>query len=323
MLRYAMAGLVLACSALTSLAYSPVAYAEEPVVAVHDIDNLKGIKRVAVTSFVVQYVVAQQTTSRGGATSGIDVSKYIEPARLQQTTEQLYAQLIADLKASGIEVVAPETLVASKDFQKMLGKSPDVPYEMSTWSRGKDGGYNSLFYVPKGLPLVVREDYEYLKGRGLGQITDPSLSMGGAIKLASTNWRYYDKAVQKDLDTATILVRVFIPLAYTEHGTSIAGPWQNDKAKTTAGLRIGERFTRMAVVHKDDVAKIYLKEPHMAGESIIENEGEKSGMTAKKILFGSKNNESFALDADKYFQDVPVATGQVLSAFIRTMSDNR
>mgnify|MGYP003543228601 CR=1 FL=1 len=43
MLRYAMAGLVLACSALTSLAYSPVAYAEEPVVAVHDIDNLKGI----------------------------------------------------------------------------------------------------------------------------------------------------------------------------------------------------------------------------------------------------------------------------------------
>lgn len=323
MFRHAVAGLALACSALIPLALPAVAHAEEPVVAVHDIDNLKGVKRVAVTSFVVQYVVAQQTTSRGGATSGVDLAKYIEPARLQQATEQIYTQFLTDLKASGVEVVAPETLAASKDFQKMLGKSPDVPYEMSTWSRGKDGGYNSFFYVPKGLPLVVHPEYEYLKGRGLGQVTDPSLTVGGGIKLASTNWRYYDKAVQKDLDTATILVRVFVPLAYTEHGTTIAGPWQKDKAKTTAGLRIGERFTRMAVVHKDDVAKIYLKEPVMAGDSIVANEGEKSGMTTRKILFGSKNNEDFALDADKYFQDVPVASASVLNAFIKVMNENR
>lgn len=323
MFRHAVAGFALACFAIASSTYSPTAHADEPVVAVHDIDNIKGIKRVAVTSFVVQYVVAQQTTSRGGASSGVELSKYLEPARLQQATEQMYTQFLSDLKASGIEVIAPEALAASKDFQKMLGKSPVAPYEMSTWSRGKDGGYNSLFYVPKGLPMVVRDDYEYLKGRGLGQVTDPSLSVGGAIKLGSTNWRYYDKAVQKDLDTATILVRIFVPLAYTEHSTSISGSWQNDKAKTTAGLRIGERFTRMAVVQKDDVAKIYLKEPHMAGGSIIENEGEKSGMTTKKLLFGSKNNESFALDADKYFQDVPAATGQVLNAFIKTMNESR
>jgi hypothetical protein len=323
MFRRAVAGLALLCSALVSPMFPSIVHADEPVVAVDDIENLKGVKRVAVMSFVVQYVTAQQTTSRGGATSGIDVAKDIDPSRLQQATEQIYAQFLTDLQASGMEVVAPETLAASADFQMMLGKSPDVPYEMSTWSRGKDGGYNSFFHVPKGLPMVVRGDYEYLKGRGLGQVTDPSLSIGGSIKLNSTNWRYYDKAVQKALDTATILVRVFVPLAYTEHGTTIAGPWQNDKAKTTAGLRIGERFTRMAVVQNDDIARIYLKEPQMAGDSIVENEGEKSGMTVKSVLFGSRHNEDFSLDADKYFQDVPVAAGQVLEAFISTMNENR
>ena len=272
MFRHAIAGLVLASSALVSLAVPAVADAGEPVVAVHDIGNLKGVKRVAVTSFVVQYVVAQQTTSRGGASSGIDLGKDIDPARLQQATEQIYAQFLADLGASGIEVVAPEALAASKGFREMLGKSPATPLAMSTWSRGKDGGYSSVFHVPKGLPMVVRDDYEYLKGRGLGQVTDPSLSIGGGIKLASTNWRYYDKAVQDELQAATLLVRVFVPLAYNESSTSIAGPWQKDSAK---------------------------------------------------LLCGSKNNESFALDADQYFQDVPAASAKVLNAFIKAMNDNR
>ncbi|HQW59181.1 hypothetical protein [Thermomonas sp.] len=323
MFRHAIAGLVLASSALVSLAVPAVADAGEPVVAVHDIGNLKGVKRVAVTSFVVQYVVAQQTTSRGGASSGIDLGKDIDPARLQQATEQIYAQFLADLGASGIEVVAPEALAASKGFREMLGKSPATPLAMSTWSRGKDGGYSSVFHVPKGLPMVVRDDYEYLKGRGLGQVTDPSLSIGGGIKLASTNWRYYDKAVQDELQAATLLVRVFVPLAYNESSTSIAGPWQKDSAKTTAGLRIGERFTRMAVVQDDEIAKIYLGEPLLAGDSIIANQGAKSGFTASKLLFGSKNNESFALDADQYFQDVPAASAKVLNAFIKAMNDNR
>lgn len=284
MFRYAVAGLALAGSSLFSLAVSvPVYAADEPVVEVHDAENLKGIKRVAVTSFVVQYVTAQQGTSRGGATSGIDVAKQLAPEQMQQTTEQLYTRFLTDLKASGVEVVPSETLAASKGFQKMLEKSPEVPVEQSTWSRGKEGGFNSVFYAPKGLPLVLNDDYEYMRGRGLGNVTDPSLSMSGALKLYSTNWRYYDKAVQKDLDVATILVRVFVPLAYTESSTTIAGGWQKDKAKTTAGLRIGERFTRMAVVQDDDITKIYLKEPFMAGEGIIANEGPKSGMSAKKL----------------------------------------
>ena len=61
----------------------------------------------------------------------------------------------------------------------------------------------------------------------------------------------------------------------------------------------------------------------LAGDSIIANQGAKSGFTASKLLFGSKNNESFALDADQYFQDVPAASAKVLNAFIKAMNDNR
>jgi hypothetical protein len=324
MFRHAVASLALAGCSLFSLAL-PVSVhaADEPVVEVHDAENLKGIKRVAVTSFVVQYVTAQQGTSRGGVSSGIDVGKQLPPEQLQQVTEQLYTQFLADMKASGIEVVEPEALAASAAFQEMLEKSPEVPVTQSTWSRGKEGGFNSLFFAPKGLPLVLKDEYEYMKGRGLGNVTDPSLSISGGIKLYSTNWRYYDKAVQKDLDTATILVRAFVPLAYAETRTTIAGGWQKDQAKTTAGLRIGERFTRMAVVQNDDIAKIYLKEPFMAGEGIIANEAPKSGLSAKSILFGSKNNEDFALDTDKYFRNVPAATTTVLQAFIKVLNEQR
>ena len=321
MFRHAIAGLVLASSALVSLAVPAVADAGEPVVAVHDIGNLKGVKRVAVTSFVVQYVVTQQTTSRGGASSGIDLGKDIDPARLQQATEQIYAQFLADLGASGIEVVAPEALAASKGFRKMPASRRPRRCRPGAAARMAATAASSM--CPRACRWSFATTTNTSRAAASARSRILSLSIGGGIELASTNWRYYDKAVQDELQAATLLVRVFVPLAYNESSTSIAGPWQKDSAKTTAGLRIGERFTRMAVVQDDEIAKIYLGEPLLAGDSIIANQGAKSGFTASKLLFGSKNNESFALDADQYFQDVPAASAKVLNAFIKAMNDNR
>ncbi|MCB8746200.1 hypothetical protein LHU53_04695 [Rhodoferax sp. U2-2l] len=57
--------------ALAGLA-SPLAAAEPPSLEIIDAKHITGIQRVAVASFVVQYVVAQEATSKGGASSGID-----------------------------------------------------------------------------------------------------------------------------------------------------------------------------------------------------------------------------------------------------------
>lgn len=302
--------------ALTVLA-PPLAAAEAPTLEIVDAKYLNDIKRVAVASFVVQYVLAQEATSRGGANSGIDFTAQLERGRLQETTEAIYQQFLGSIQASGLDVVAPQTLAELPSFKKMLEISAPTPREENTWSRGKGGGYNSVMMTPKGMPLVLHEDFDHLMD-GWSSVGDPSLSFSGRLGLYSTNWAYYDKDVQKDIGAATLHVRIFVPLAVTSTNTWMAANWQRDRSTTTAALRIGERLSRMSVGNNGGIAKITLKTPLFIDGVIGESNAPKSGPTLGGILFGkSDNSASFSLNVDAYFKEVPSASASVLGEFIR------
>ena len=153
-----------------------------PAIEVVDGAALKGIQRVAVTSFTVQYVLEQvwdtsytsggtnlgvrtigggfvgtgvrQTAGQGG---GFDIREAMDPARMQATTDTLYQGFLADLQAAGFEVVTPEQLAQSKAFKAFAGNGPATPRkeEASAQKSNGAGAITSVFYTPAGIPLVL------------------------------------------------------------------------------------------------------------------------------------------------------------------------
>lgn len=298
-------------------AVAPVVHAAEAAsVEVIDAKNLSGIKRVAVASFMVQYVVAQEATSKGGASSGIDFTAQLDKARLQDTTEALYQEFLKKVQASGLELVAPQDLAALPAFKKMLEVSPPAPHSESTWSRGKGGGYNSVLMSAKGLPLVLHDDIDHLMD-GWSHVGDPTISFTGQFAVRATNWPYYDKDLQKDAAAATLHVRIFVPLAVTSTNTWMAANWQRDRSTTTAALRIGERLTRMGVGNNGSYAKVALKNGLFIEGVVGESNAPKPGLTLSGFLFGNKDNSAnFSLNVDGYFNEVSAAAGSVMDSFI-------
>ncbi|MEO8280315.1 MAG: hypothetical protein ABI564_11540 [Ideonella sp.] len=104
------------------------------VLAVSDTTTLKGITRVAVPLFAVEFVTADQvsaSTSGFAAAGRARSSLYykllgVGEADFQAITDALYADFLRDLAASGLEVVAPEQVQASPAYSK-LASSGSVP----------------------------------------------------------------------------------------------------------------------------------------------------------------------------------------------------
>lgn len=96
---------------------------------------LKGIKRVAVPVFAVEFIVADNvsaTTSSFGAAGRSTSSLYVKllgvgEADFQAITNTLYAQFLADLKASGLEVVEAAGVVAAPTYAKLLASGSAAP----------------------------------------------------------------------------------------------------------------------------------------------------------------------------------------------------
>lgn len=114
-------------------------------------DNAAGLKRVAITNFFVQYVTDFGVEMK--RSNNTFYSKVTEPSpdTLQATADALYAQLVADLRAAGIEVVAPEQVAAQPalaDLQKAGRKSPAIVNDSTVKKI-------STLVSAQGLPIVL------------------------------------------------------------------------------------------------------------------------------------------------------------------------
>ena len=111
------------------------AAAAEKGFTIADTKALKGIKRVAVPVFAVEFIMADSVnaqTSGFGAAGRSSSSLYykllgVGEPDFQAVTDKLYTQFLAELKASGVEVVEAAQVVASPSYSKLVASGSPAP----------------------------------------------------------------------------------------------------------------------------------------------------------------------------------------------------
>jgi hypothetical protein len=118
---------------------------------VTDATALKGIKRVAVPVFAVEFIVADNvsTTTSGFASAGRATSSLyykllgVGEADFQAITDKLYAEFLAELKASGVDVLSAADVAAAPTYRKLLASGSPAPIKSDS----------SLMMSPPGLGI--------------------------------------------------------------------------------------------------------------------------------------------------------------------------
>ncbi len=148
---------------------APAASQSEDFIHVSGAGHLKGIKKLAIVNFTVEYTLSKKatiTTRRPGMTASSSADVEIpdaDPEILVQITNALYDRLVEDIKGAGIELVPFETLKEEKRFQKLKGAQKESPWV----AKVKDG--TSVFVGAHGMPVYLDnpERADFLKGLGM------------------------------------------------------------------------------------------------------------------------------------------------------------
>jgi len=127
----------------------------------------KGVRKVIIPFFQVQFVVNSDTSSVAGDASSKMMVKLVGPTpeQMQGITDRLYAKLLADLSAAGLSVVAIQDARNYANFAKLQdGGKPS-----GTKVDGHEG-VNSLFFAPQGMTFyfLPTQDVAYTGAGSFG-----------------------------------------------------------------------------------------------------------------------------------------------------------
>ncbi|TDP61469.1 hypothetical protein [Roseateles toxinivorans] len=165
-----------------------------------DAREVRGLKRVAITGFDVEFVTkgaASASATEIGRSGSASTSVYVtlvgvaEPD-FQAIVDQLYAEFVRDVQASGIEVVPAAQLMASGTYRKMAAGGSPAPHKKS------GGGEWSTVFTPEGRPVMGLS----LQSKGVLGAFGGLASMSGAI--------FDNIELQKELDATLLTVRMVV-----------------------------------------------------------------------------------------------------------------
>jgi hypothetical protein len=116
-----------------------------------DTKALKGIKRVAVPVFAVEFITADNVSAQtssfgsGGRSSMTSYFKLlgVGEAEFQAITDALYLGFLSDLKTSGVEVLDAQQVVAAPSYRKLVAAGSPAPVKTDS----------SMVISPPGLGL--------------------------------------------------------------------------------------------------------------------------------------------------------------------------
>jgi hypothetical protein len=176
--------LVVLFLAAQAFAISPADVATTDIrklVDVKSIRGAKGYKRVAVPGYRVIFTTRSKVVARaedwlggvgGGSSSGAKATMEVvlgnvDFPTVQAIADAAYADLLEDLKGSGMEVVPLESITASAAFQKMkmTGSTVDKPYT----KRSRDKKTDYLVVSPTAIPLWFTNFDGDISDQGMGQ----------------------------------------------------------------------------------------------------------------------------------------------------------
>ncbi|MCW1432261.1 hypothetical protein [Novosphingobium sp. JCM 18896] len=127
----------------------------------------KGVRRVVIPFFQVQFVVDSDTSASAGTASSTMKVRLVGPTseQMQAMTDRLYDRLVQDLTAAGLEVVPTEQARAYGNFAKLQ----DGGKVSGTRVDGHQG-VNSLFFAPHGMTFyfLPTQDIAYTGAGSFG-----------------------------------------------------------------------------------------------------------------------------------------------------------
>lgn len=146
----AVAG-VLACVAAQA--------ADGPEIKAEDVDSFRKYPKVALVGYAVEYqnFLVKASSSWGSSSSSITEFTLagVSPAAMQAATDRLYADLVARLEASGVEMVKLDEIRQDPLYANLKGEKPEPsPVEVGFTHDKSKGFKNSkaLVFSPAGLP---------------------------------------------------------------------------------------------------------------------------------------------------------------------------
>jgi hypothetical protein len=253
-----------------------------------DIDDsyrLKGVKKVAIPNFYLQFVRDEgiETKAREGMYARGSMSYFtqtrVSDEILQKVTDQLYDSFVAELKASGIEVMAVEEMEKHKAFKALRESARKSPFieESNTGDGSKYLLGVSVLTSARGLPINIlnTHDERWLR---------TGISDGFKRALAVS-----PEELAEDWKIPLINVRLTMSMI-TQKGSSSSYSYggmntSNYKFKTDIYPRFVEEGTMVSVLTDDDDNKVVLTQPAVIkGLQIAGSDGNGAGARGSGIF---------------------------------------
>lgn len=225
-------------------------------------DNAGALKRVAITTFFIQYVTdfgIETKRKRGG--TFFSKWKSPPPEMLQAATDALYLQLVADLKSAGVEVLAADQVdaqAAMSDLRKVARPSPATVDDSTLRKTSTLVTARSLPLVLATLPDVKLSSYATQPLEG----TDPPRNLmgfenqssqwllGSNFELSSLATVYLGQAkIAENLNATALNVRLtvlLVDMGITTAGNAGGGLFGS--AKITGLIKPNPRFVEAGTV---------------------------------------------------------------------------
>jgi len=156
-------------------------------VELRDRSPLRAVRRIAIVSFVVEYVESKEVTparredrEKKSVRSGpAAIAIALDPDELQSITDTLYDTAVETWRAAGIDVLPPESVAALPGFAALTPALTQAPYRDSTNDDG--GSHTSRVVSAHGRPA-------YAAGRTPPESAEHALAKESDVTVASARF---------------------------------------------------------------------------------------------------------------------------------------
>jgi hypothetical protein len=266
---------VVALAADAPAAFDPKADAAasaEKYVEIENGENLRGLRRVVIPSFMVEYVTeAKADTAINGIAmlSGAPSNATIKlvganPEQFQAVADRLYEQTVAELARAGIEVVPADKLKASETFREIVAKGEKAPREEE--AKGGKG----IYYVAKELPLYYMDEANFISKFQIKLFSKPKedvfLTFGTRFGsgFSTAGIAQLEERLAGEFDAAVMKVRLTVLGGAVQADHSF---WTGGSISVKGAGAFAPLATRYAFIKPNgDKARVSLKEAVTTGE---------------------------------------------------------
>lgn len=230
-------------------------------VEVENPEYLKGLKRVVIPSFMVEYVTEAKASTAidgiamvtGGPSSALIRIKGGQPEQFQAVTDRLYEQTVAELAQAGIEVVSKEQLKANATYQEIAGKGEKAPREEE--AKGGKG----IYHTAGDLPLYFMNEQNFITRLFSKPKEDIYLTFGTKFGsgFSAAQIPALEEKLAREFDATVLKVRITFlgGTAQVEHSF-----WTGHTANAQGAAAFAPAATRYAFINGNgDKARLSLK----------------------------------------------------------------